>query len=96
MLHTLEIYRITKLYQKALLETYFDMNIEQKEKNKKKKQKGDCEKDFSKLMNNSVFEKIMKNVRKNRDVKLVLKKAGRNYLVSEPKYPAAKFFSKIF
>ena len=46
--------------------------------------------DFFKLMNNSVFEKTMENVRKHRDMKLVITNKRRNYLVSEPKYHTTK------
>ena len=46
----------------------------------------DFEKDFFKLMNNSVFGKTMENVRNHRDIKLVTTNERRNKLVSEPNY----------
>ena len=42
-------------------------------------------------MNNSVFRKIMENVRKHINIKLVIKERRRNYLVSEPNYHTTKF-----
>ena len=35
----------------------------------RKKVRNDFDKDFSKLINNSLFENTMKNVRKHRDIK---------------------------
>ena len=56
--------------------------------------KNEFEKDFFKLMNNSVFGKTMENVRKHRDIKLVTTNEKRNKLVSEPKYHTTKYFSE--
>ena len=56
--------------------------------------KDDFEKDFFKLINNSVFGKTMKNVRKHRDVKWVTTDRRRNQLVSEPNYHTTKWFSE--
>ena len=60
----------------------------------RKQAKNDFEKDFFKLMNNSVFGKIMENVRKHRDIKLVTTDKRRNQLVSEPNYHTTKWFSE--
>ena len=54
----------------------------------------DFEKDFFKLMNNSVFGKTMENVRNHRDIKLVTTNERRNKLVSEPNYHTTKHFSE--
>ena len=60
----------------------------------RKQVKIDFEKDFFKLMNNSVFGKTMENVRKHRDIKLVTTDKRRNQLVSEPNYHSTKCFSE--
>ena len=60
----------------------------------RKKAKNDFEKEFFKLMNNSVFRKTMENVRKHRDIKLVTTDEKRNKLVSEPNYHTTKRFSE--
>ena len=56
--------------------------------------KNEFEKDFFKIMNNSIFGKTMKNVRKHRDINLVTTEEKRGKLVSEPNYHTAKYFSK--
>ena len=60
----------------------------------RKEAKNEFEKDFFKLMNNSVFGKTMENVRKHRDIKLVTTDVKRNKLVSEPNYHTTKRFSE--
>ena len=55
--------------------------------------KNEFEKDFFKLMNNSVFGKTMENVRGHRDVKLIVTKERRKKLVSEPNYDSYKQFT---
>ena len=62
-----------KCNQKAWLKPHIDMNakIRQKAKNS-------FEKDFFKLMDNAVFGKALKNVRKDRNIKLVTTEMRRN------------------
>ena len=45
-------------------------------------------------MNNQVFGKVIENVRKHRDIKLVTAERRRIYLVSEPNYHTTKFFTE--
>ena len=68
--------------------------IHQYEYKIKKEAKNQFEKDFFKLMNNSVFGKTMENVENYRDIKLVTTEEKRSKLVSEPNYHRTKKFSK--
>ena len=85
-----KVHGVRKFNQRAWLKEYIDMNTEYR-----MNAKNDFEKDFFKLMNNAVFGKTMKNVRKHRDIKFVTNDTKRNKLVSKPNYHTTKWFSKI-
>ena len=55
--------------------------------------KNDFEKNFFKLMNNAVFGKMIENVRKRREIKLIVTEERRKKLVSEPNYESCTSFS---
>ena len=59
----------------------------------RQKAKNNFQKDFFKLMDNSVFPKAMENVRKYKDIKFGKTEKRRNYLVSESNYHAKKFLT---
>ena len=83
------VHRVIQFNERAWLKPYTDMNTEFR-----KEAKNEFEKDFFKLMINSVFGKSMENVRNHRDIKLVTTDEKRNKLVSEPNYHTTKRFSK--
>ena len=60
----------------------------------KKDGKNDFEKDFFKLMNNSVFGKTMENVRNHRDIRVATTDKRRSSLASEPNYHSTKYILK--
>ena len=72
--------------KKGWLKPYIDMNTKLRTE-----AENEFEKDFFKLMINSVFGKLMENVRNHRDIKLVTNER-RNKLVSEPNYHTSKQF----
>ena len=84
-----KFYKVIQFNQEVWLKEHIDMNTELR-----KQAKNDSEKDFVKLMNNSVFGKTMEIVRRHRDIKLVTTDNRRNYLVSEPNYHTTKYFSE--
>ena len=84
-----KVHNVTEFNQKSWSKPYIKINTKLR-----KNAKNDFEKGFFKLMNNAVFGKTMKNVRKHRDIKLVATNKRRNQLVSEPNYHTTKFFSE--
>ena len=84
-----KVHRVIQFNQKAWLKPYINMNTKLRTESK-----NDFEIDFFQLMNNSVFGKAMGNVRKHRDIKLVITDKRRNQLVSQPNYHKTKWFSE--
>ena len=84
-----KVHKVIQFNREAWLKEYIDINTELR-----KQAKDDFEKDFFKLMNNSVFGKTMENVRNHRYIKLVTTDKRRNQLVSEANYHVIKGFSE--
>ena len=84
-----KVHRVIQFNKKTWFKPYIVMNTKLRTK-----AKNNFEKDFFKLMNNSVSGKTMENVRKHRDIKLVKTDKRRNQLASEPNYHTAKYFSE--
>ena len=84
-----KIHRGIKFIESDFLKPYIDMNT-----NLRTEAKNDFEKDFFKLMNNSVFGKTMENIRNRVNIKLV--DAGEQFkkLAAKPNYESRKIFNE--
>ena len=84
-----KIHRALEFNQSPWLKPYIDFNTK-----KRAKAKNSFEKDFFKLMNNSVFGKTMENLRKRQDVKLVTDEEQLLKWSSKPSFISCKIFNE--
>ena len=88
-LELVKIHRGIKFEESPWLKEYIDLNTDLRTK-----AKNNFEKDFFKLMNNSVFGKTMENIRKRVDVKLVNDREKSEKLVAKPNFKHCNIFSE--
>ena len=86
-----KVHKILKFKQSDWLKKYIDFNTD-----KRKNAANSFEKDFFKLMNNCVFGKTMKNVRKRISVRLINDFKDYVRRVSKPNFILQKIFSTNF
>jgi len=84
-----KIHRALEFTQSKCLKQYIDFNTE-----KRKNAKNGFEKDFFKLMNNSVFGKTMENLRKRTNIELVTDETRLQKIAAKPTFFSHKRFDE--
>ena len=84
-----KVHHVIVLNQSAWLKPYIDFNTQLRTQ-----VKNDFEKDFFKLMNNSVFGKTMENIRKHKNIKLVTNEKVYLRNVMKPNFQSGVLFGE--
>ena len=84
-----KVHRVIQFKQSAWMKEYIDFNTRLRTA-----ASNDFEKDFYKLMNNSVFGKTMENIRKHRDIKLANNKEDYLRQVMKPNFKSGNLLGK--
>ena len=83
------IHRAIEFKQSAWMKEYIDFNTKLRTA-----AKNGFEKDFYKLMNNSVFGKTMENIRKHRNIKLITNREAYLKVVMKPNFKSGVLFGE--
>ena len=83
------VHRGISFNQSSWMEPYIKKNTELRQK-----ASNNCDKDFFKLMNNSVFGKTIENIRKRQNIFLVDNRKRAKRLVNRPDFERATIFDK--
>ena len=84
-----KIHKVLEFDQSDWLKVYIDFNT-----TIRTKATSDFEKDFFKLMNNSVFGKTMENIRNRVDIKLCSDEEKVEKLIAKPTFESVTIFTK--
>ena len=83
------IHQAIEFYQSAWMKPYIDFNTQLWTR-----ATNDFEKDFFKLMNNSVFGKTMENIRKHRNIRLVTNRESYLCTIMRPNFKSGVLFGE--